>query len=746
MSNNLLEPNYWSIKQLFDYQFIVPVYQRPYSWQMDQVESLYDDIWDAYNEYKNLPENARYLSGLYVGNIILHSRSMGTFDIIDGQQRITTFALMIMALYSKSVELSATKNERIVQKLQAALWKLDSADNPQIDKRVIMLGSIDKEMMIKIFDNASYFPDKLRQFIIQYNTKSEAELNLKENFLKIYDHLTADFDKLEDLLLFANFLLQKVYLIAIITNGSEVKAFSIFEAINSKGKKLEDIDLIKTYIFSRLNEADYASCLSQWGDLILKTGDRLYDFLKTYIKAYIKYYSQNISFNNFKKLGDVLLDHFKKSDLGEAYKELLSDMLEKVEYYKALTDLDSAYTLVHDSKFRFYYSVFIKIKYELPNPLFFRLFAEYGQGNITREALIEIVIETIKSVVSFITICQKDSKDIINVFSSIFDGISKNNVVDKDLVLYLLSSKMQTSGLRKEDISSSLSKMDLYEKNKQLGVAIISIYESRAETGKLKVSWDEAFSKFSTFGKAYSLDHIMVQTPKPFDERLKYYQLGDTLKLKKGHDFPESLVHEGMEYSAFKNLVLHRAGNLRLKGKDENLDRSNKSDDTLNTYKGLDERTNLIVQFIMENFLNFETITETASIASALSGMSKKQIGTFDFSLDDLDLTGIKAKQLTIFDKVFELEHNKDILIDVVLYLYNENEEKLLSMASHNWSPRRRAILSKQSDLLLTPYEMIKDQIYIETNLSSKDIIFYSKELLREFNFPADLVSIYIPE
>lgn len=118
MSNNLLESNYWPIKQIFDFQYIVPVYQRLYSWQTDQVESLYDDILEAYTEYRQQPENAQYLSGLYVGNIILHSRFFGTFDIIDGQQRITTVALIIMALYARSVELSATKTERIVQK-----WK-----------------------------------------------------------------------------------------------------------------------------------------------------------------------------------------------------------------------------------------------------------------------------------------------------------------------------------------------------------------------------------------------------------------------------------------------------------------------------------------------------------------------------------------------------------------------------------------------------------------------------------------------
>lgn len=89
-----------------------------------------------------MPTDTQYLAGLYVGNVILHSRSIGVFDIIDGQQRITTFALLIMALYAKSIELNAELTERIVQRLQEALWKLDGASVPQKERRAITLGSI----------------------------------------------------------------------------------------------------------------------------------------------------------------------------------------------------------------------------------------------------------------------------------------------------------------------------------------------------------------------------------------------------------------------------------------------------------------------------------------------------------------------------------------------------------------------------------------------------------------------------
>lgn len=750
MPNNLLEPNYWSIKQVFDYQYTIPVYQRPYSWQADQIDSLYEDITEAYNEYTSMAEENQYLAGLYVGNIILHSKSIGTFDIIDGQQRITTFSLLILALYARSFELSADLTDRIVQKLQAAIWKLDGADMPQKDRRAITLGSVDKDMFAKILDSAFFDAKNLKRYILQYETKNEAESNIKDNFIRIYGYLTEDYLDSKALLLFANFLLTKVYLIAINTNGSEVKAFSIFESINSKGKKLEDIDLIKTFIFSKLKETDYQLYLSKWGDLIVKTNDDLYDYLKTYIKSYIKYYSQNISFNNFKKLseGDLLCTYFNKTELGEAFKSLIEDMTEKVEYYNALSDIDKAYSIIHDSRFRFYYSLFIKMGYEHPKPLLFRIFSEYnkGLGELSKDDFISISIETIKAMISFLTISQKDSKDIINVFSSIFDAISSCKKIDKNLILYILNSKLQTSGLRLIDISSSLKQLDLFDRNKKFGAAVISLYESRTSDGNLKLSWDEAYSKFSTYGSSYTLDHIMVQTPERTDINLKYYKLGNNLKLKNGHDFPEEIVHDGMEYEAFKSLILHRAGNLRLKGADGNLARGNNSEEVFCTYKALNDRTNLIVQFIMENVLSFEKVPDDFVLNKSLSSISKKVVGNFDFSIEDLDLTGIKAKTLTVFDRSYDLSHNKDIIKYLVMYFYEEYEDQIVAMAEENWKTRKRIVLTWDKSLLYAPFEIIKDKIYVETNLSSRDIISYAKDLLKKLEFPADLVTIYIPE
>ena len=85
---------------------------------------------------------------------------------------------------------------------------------------------------------------------------------------------------------FFKFLYTNTQFITITSNIDMPHVFSVFESINSKGKPLDNIDKIKTYVFSELDEKDYAEYLDKWGKLILKTDDRLEEYLQIFIKAY----------------------------------------------------------------------------------------------------------------------------------------------------------------------------------------------------------------------------------------------------------------------------------------------------------------------------------------------------------------------------------------------------------------------------------------------------------------------------
>ena len=749
MANELLTPNFWSVNQLFKYRFTVPVYQRPYSWNTKEVDSMLNDIWDAYVEFKGLSDDEKQKTSLYVGNIILHKKRFEVYDIIDGQQRITTFSIFLLALYAKLFELKVDVNNRIIIKIQSALWKLNINERPLEDKRVIELGSIDKQILIDAFNEAYSQPDKLKKYIDAYSIKSPFEDNVKINFNRVYEYAKNKFsdseNELDDLLQFANFILSKVYLIAIINEDSEVKAFSIFESINSKGKKLEDIDLIKTKIFSHLSPDDYLSYLNKWGKLIVDTGDKLYDYLKIYIKANIKYYRGNVTYRNFEGMDKELCTHFSKDTIGEAYKAMIEDMIEKLDCFNAVFNLDEAVSIVKNNRFRFYYSIYIKINYEHPRPLFYKCFCEYDKGNgtLSKDDLIEIIVEVIKFSIIFLTICGKDSKDAISMFSAIFCDVYNKKRVNKDEVIYQINNRIVLAGIRHEDVLSSLESADVYTKNKQLGAAVVSTYESRYDNER--VSWDEAYSKFSTYGTSYTLDHIMVQTPRIEDPNLKYYKLGNNLKLKLGHDFPVDLVYDGMEYENFKSLILHRAGNLRLKGGDGNSSHGNSSEANFSSYSSLAARNLLVCKFFVEKIITIEKNDKNyVSVSNASS--KKKMTGNFDFSMKDLDFTGTKPMSITFDGKTKVISTNAEIFISVVKYVFDLNKEKMLQISKDEWKPKHRVIITEDQSKLTRGYELLKDAIYVEINLSAKDITSYSVKLLDEFAVDKSKISVYIPE
>lgn len=106
----------------------------------------------------------------------------------------------------------------------------------------------------------------------------------------------------------------------------------------------------------------------------------------------------------------------------------------------------------------------------------------------------------------------------------------------------------------------------------------------------------------------------------------------------------------------------------------------------------------------------------------------------------------IRAKSITFDGKTTQISSHRDILTSVISYLFDLNKDKLLQMAKDKWSPRKRIILTNDKTKLTREFEFIKDSVYVETNLSAKDIMIYANKLLDEFNVDKSTVSVYIPE
>lgn len=399
MARKALEPNLWTIGDTFKHMYSVPVYQRPYSWESVQINVFLDDIFYAYH----LPEVERE-EGYFIGSIYIHDRNeklkglIQKYEIIDGQQRLTTISLLLLSIYSFAMQYDIPENDQTLIAIKSALWKyVDRSYDKQ--NRAVTLNSIEKKCFEDLYNSCFDKPKEIFEFCEHYTPKNRFENRVIENFKNIYSRIEREFpsDQSNDLLNFADFLLNFVQIIAIDSTCSISKAFSIFESINSKGKPLDDIDKIKTYIFSELDEASYDYYLDLWGKLIIETNDQLYDYLYNYIKAYISFYRQNINVDNFKALSrNEIQVYFHQNSITEALKALLDDMYKNVKYYNMLCNVNKANDLIKNNEFRFYFTIFTQINYKHPKPLFLRCIEEYASGKMKKEDLIDVVRETVK--------------------------------------------------------------------------------------------------------------------------------------------------------------------------------------------------------------------------------------------------------------------------------------------------------------------------------------------------------------
>lgn len=607
MGQKMLEPNLWNLEELFKLIYNVPVYQRPYSWDIEQIKVLLNDIYETYTG----PDKE---DGYYTGNLIIFDRNdkinglISKYDIIDGQQRITTFSLILLAIYCKAK--ADDIEDRTVENVKDALWKVINRENKR-ECPVITLNSIEKKCFSDLFNKGYDDSNKILAYCETYKTVSKFESRVINNFKYIYDYIKekiCDCNNPEALLNYADYILQYVQFIVIEANCQASKVFSMFESINSKGKKLEEIDLIKTYIFSKLDEGSREKYLDIWGQLIIQTNDNLYDYLSNYIKAFLWFYRQNISVDNFKTIVvRDMFEYYKVNSEAEALKYLLDDLYDKVDVYNMLHSAEEANKLVKNNKFRFYYKIFTEVAYKHPNALFLRMLVEYKNGLLNKDDVVEIVKETIGFMFKFLTIKGRDSKDVITMFSTIMRDIYENNRIIKENVIKTIAEEYINKSITTESLKVDLNTLDAYGQNKRLTIALLALIESSTEdeNGVIKTSFDQAYTLLDSFSDSFSLDHLLVQTPDKNSEHFKYYKQDDgTLALKDGHDFPENVV-QGMEYDDFTKRILNRIGNLRICYRDKNSSRNNaaislKDYSNFYNYDDIDNRSHYIERIIFD--------------------------------------------------------------------------------------------------------------------------------------------------
>ncbi|WP_336139946.1 DUF262 domain-containing protein [Acinetobacter ursingii] len=239
-----------------DFEYVIPSYQRPYAWAIDQAAELFDDLFDFHSS--ELEE------GYFLGSIVLIKEESSPYaEVIDGQQRLTTLTILLSVL---AATMQGSQRDTLCKYILEPGNEFEGLE----PKPRLTLRERDKAFFLKYvqglkFDELFLLDDK--------GLENESQLNIKRNSLlfrnKIQTALLNDPNRIKQ---FVAFLLQRCFLVAVST-PSQQSAFRVFSVMNSRGLDLQPTDILKADVIGKLKtDADREAYNDRWEDMEVELG------------------------------------------------------------------------------------------------------------------------------------------------------------------------------------------------------------------------------------------------------------------------------------------------------------------------------------------------------------------------------------------------------------------------------------------------------------------------------------------
>ncbi len=394
-------------------RYIIPLYQRNYDWQEQQCRQLFDDLVTLHN--------ASERTNHFFGSIVSRQQRLSSQEIylIDGQQRITTISILLIALYkAANAGAIAYENEITLKKI----WNKYLVDEYLQTERKVKLKPIKNDMAA--FDALLFKEPK------EYIEKS----NVTRNYLLFYEWVTKSGLTAEQVLA----SIEKLLVIDIRLDESDDPQL-IFESLNSTGLDLSEADKIRNYLLMSLQPQEQEYFYNEYWNKI----EELTDYKPTmFIRDYLTIKTRVIS--KIENLYAIFKNYVKNNNLTR--QELLADMLPYAEYnYKILhskTDNEKLNrTLTHLST----------IDSTIGQP-FYIDFLKYATETSLSDAEIEQVFGLVENYWARRIICNAPTNALNKVFSTlhydILRIIEKQRKIDQtkeinyyDVLVYFLLQK-----------------------------------------------------------------------------------------------------------------------------------------------------------------------------------------------------------------------------------------------------------------------------------------------------------------
>lgn len=326
------EPSRFRIGSFFqENSFLVPMYQRNYSWTNDEITDFWNDLNDIINESR---------SNHFFGQVVTFKNSDDIQEIIDGQQRITTSALFLAALRDIANNMYKEKQDVLsedagddLRDIRRTVKKYLRGENGNRAALIVEQGNTpgDATLIQDVFNKLTtghVESVKERKDLTEpMRNLLNAYVSIKNSIIKKMQTKKTLVEQVGMLQTICDSFVEHFYIV-MISAPDQQDAFIIFETLNSRGKDLKASDIIKNHLMYLMSE-DLSTANREWSEIshaLKDDSSRITRFIRTYWAAKNKLVSEKVLYRS-------LSDSLKTEN--EA-REFLSDLIELVPLYDVL--------------------------------------------------------------------------------------------------------------------------------------------------------------------------------------------------------------------------------------------------------------------------------------------------------------------------------------------------------------------------------------------------------------------------
>lgn len=654
-------------------RFVIPVYQRNYDWKTENCKQLYDDLVKVVKKHRN-----SHFFGSIVSSYLPNGRYT-EYLVIDGQQRLTTVSLLLLAMYNLIKEGKAhPQTETMAQEILEDYL----VDKHQPWETRIKLKPVknDRAAFGKLFDA---------------NEKNDKNSNLTFNYEYFYNRIQKEEISIEELY-DALFALEIIN----IELTSDDDPQLIFESLNSTGVALSEGDKIRNFILmglpSKLQNVYYEK---YWNKIELCTRYDVSSFVRDYLSVKQQAIpSMNRVYVTFKAYVD---------DIGCETEPLLKELLEYAQWYEILLKGS-----IPDKQLGACILRLNRLETTVTRPFFMEVLRLHDKEKLSIKDMRDIFLFT-ENYLFRRTICDLPTNTLNKIFLMLhreivrYDGTTDNYV---EKFKYALLSKGERGRFPNDtEFEEAFSARQVYLMNSKNKVYILERFENY---GTIE---DKDVYRHCDDGE-YSIEHIMPQ-----------------------HLTPSWIKALGSDYEQIHETWLHRIANLTLTGYNSKYSNSdfldkrdmkngfNESGLRLNFWVGQQEKWTL-VELEQRNALLMGKAMEIWAMPSTSYKPAEKQLDSYTLE-DDVDLSGRVIQRFGFKNTEQPVDSWITMMEQMLKILHTEDKSVLTKLAYSTDSDNDlNQYVSNDPKKLRVPLE-IDQSIFVERNTSTSTKL----SLLRKF-------------